>query len=143
MPAIEAHRGHICRCGGTVKEMSERYLGQKFLHWKPLDKGLIPIRPNDRELEAGIIEFQQLFDYLATLPSYRVLEAEETPLLRRFSFEKDGGEGNMLFRPVGQVALAQALGILVFKKGLSLKDIFKKDLIPAMRPCWLCSGVMR
>ncbi|PIG93201.1 DGQHR domain-containing protein [Gloeocapsopsis sp. IPPAS B-1203] len=110
----------------ALKEMSERYLGQKFLHWKPLDKGLIPIRPNDRELEAGIVEFQQLFDYLATLPSYRVLEAEETPLLRRFSFEKDGGEGNMLFRPVGQVALAQALGILVFKKGFSLKDIFKK-----------------
>lgn len=110
----------------ALKEMSERYLGQKFLHWKPLDKKLIPIRPNDKELEAGMIEFQKLFDYLATLPSYRVLEAEETPLLRRFSFEKDGGEGNMLFRPVGQVALAQALGILVFKKGFSLKDIFKK-----------------
>lgn len=110
----------------ALKEMSERYLGQKFLHWKPLSKGLIPIRPNDKELEAGILEFQQLFDYLATLPSYRVLEAEETPLLRRFSFEKDGGEGNMLFRPVGQIALAQALGILVFKKGVLLKDIFKK-----------------
>jgi DGQHR domain-containing protein len=127
----------------ALKEMSERYLEQKFLHWKPfslkvsstrgnrarnfpLGKGLIPIRPKDQELEAGILEFQQLFDYLATLPSYRVLEAEETPLLRRFSFEKDGGEGNMLFRPVGQIALAQALGILVFKKGFSLKDIFKK-----------------
>lgn len=110
----------------ALKEMSERYLGQKFLHWKPLDKRLIPIRPNDKELEAGMIEFQKLFNYLATLPSYRVLEAEETPLLRRFSFEKDGGEGNMLFRPVGQVALAQALGVLVFKKGVSLKDIFKK-----------------
>ena len=32
----------------------------------------------------------------------------------------------MLFRPVAQVALAQALGILVFKKGFSLADIFKK-----------------
>jgi hypothetical protein len=32
----------------------------------------------------------------------------------------------MLFRPVAQVALAQALGILVFKKGFSLEDIFKK-----------------
>jgi hypothetical protein len=50
----------------------------------------------------------------------------DTPELRRFSFEKDGGEGNMLFRPVGQVALVQALGILVFRKGLSLEDIFKK-----------------
>jgi hypothetical protein len=54
------------------------------------------------------------------------LEGEDTPPLRRFSFEKDGGEGNMLFRPVGQVALVQALGILVFKKGFSLAEISKK-----------------
>jgi len=110
----------------ALKEISERYLGQKFPHWKPLEKGLIPMRPEDEELEEGIKEFQQLFDYLTTLPSYKILEDEDTPALRRFSFEKDGGEGNMLFRPVGQVALAQALGILVFKKGFSLADIFKK-----------------
>jgi DGQHR domain-containing protein len=110
----------------ALKEMSERYLGQKFPHWKPLEKGLIPMRPENKELEEGIKEFQKLFDYLATLPSYKILEDEDTPSLRRFSFEKDGGEGNMLFRPVGQVALAQAFGILVFRKGFSLADIFKK-----------------
>jgi DGQHR domain-containing protein len=110
----------------AIKEMSERYLGQKFLHWKPLSKGLIPMRPEDEELSEGIKDFQELFDYLATLPSYKILEYEDTPQLRRFSFEKDGGEGNMLFRPVGQVALAQALGILIFRKGFSLEDIFKK-----------------
>ncbi|KAB8334997.1 DGQHR domain-containing protein [Scytonema tolypothrichoides VB-61278] len=110
----------------ALKEMSERYLGQKYSHWKPLDKGLIPMRPEDEELYEGIQEFHKFFDYLATLPSYKLLEDEGTPALRRFSFEKDGGEGNMLFRPVGQVALAQALGILVFKKGRSSADIFKK-----------------
>jgi DGQHR domain-containing protein len=110
----------------ALKDMSERYLGQKFPHWKPWEKGLIPMRPENKELEAGISEFWQLFDYLMTLPSYKLLEDEDTPSLRRFSFEKDGGEGNMLFRPVGQVALAQALGILVFKKGFKLKEIFKK-----------------
>ncbi|MBD2774650.1 DGQHR domain-containing protein [Iningainema tapete] len=110
----------------ALQDMSERYLGQKFQHWKPLSKGLIPLRPEDRELSEGIRDFQELLDYLATLPSYKILEYEDTPQLRRFSFEKDGGEGNMLFRPVGQVALAQALGILVFRKGLSLEDIFKK-----------------
>lgn len=110
----------------AIKEMSERYLGQKYSHWKPLDKGLIPMRPEDEELKEGIQEFRKLFDYLASLVSYKLLEDEATPAFRRFSFEKDGGEGNMLFRPVGQVALAQALGILVFKKGLSLADIFKK-----------------
>jgi hypothetical protein len=106
--------------------MSERYLGQKFLHWKPLDKGLIPVRPDDEELEEGIKDFRVLFDNLASLSSYKMLEFEDTPQLRRFSFEKNGGEGNMLFRPVGQVALAQALGVLIFKKGLSSEDIFKK-----------------
>lgn len=110
----------------AIKEMSERYLGQKFLHWKPLDKGLIPMRPEDNELEKGIKDFRVLFDNLASLSSYKILEYEDTPQLRRFSFENDGGEGNMLFRPVGQVALAQALGILVFRKGLSQEDIFKK-----------------
>jgi DGQHR domain-containing protein len=110
----------------ALKEMSEKYLGQKFWHWKPLDKGLIPMRPEGGELEEGIKDFQTLFDYLATLSSYTILEYEDTPALRRFSFEKDGGEGNMLFRPVGQVALAQALGVLVFKQRMLLEDIFKK-----------------
>ena len=54
------------------------------------------------------------------------MEHEDTTVLRRFHFEKDGGEGNMLFRPVSQVALAQALGTLVFKKYFALTDIFKK-----------------
>ncbi|MDJ0617507.1 MAG: DGQHR domain-containing protein [Calothrix sp. MO_192.B10] len=110
----------------ALKEMSERYLGYKYPHWKPLDKGLIPMRPEDEELEQGIQDFHNLFDNLAALPSYKLLEYEETPQLRKFNFEKDGGEGNMLFRPVGQVALAQALGISIFKKSLSLKEIFKK-----------------
>ena len=112
----------------ALKEMSQRYLEYKFPHWKSSDhKNLIPMRPDPEELEAGITEFHTLFDYLATLPSYQKLEQGiETPKLRRFSFEKDGGEGNILFRPVGQIALAQALGILVFRKGFSLEDIFQK-----------------
>jgi DGQHR domain-containing protein len=110
----------------ALKDMSERYLGHKFPHWKPKEKGLIPVRPEEEELEEGIHDFHQLFDYLATLPSYRILDYEDTPALRRFSFEKDGGEGNILFRPVGQVALAQALGILIFRKEFDKEEIFTK-----------------
>lgn len=109
----------------ALKDMSEKYLGQKYPHWKR-EKGLISMRPEDEELNAAISLFSQLFDYLIDLPSYKILEEMQTPALRRFSFEKDGGEGNILFRPVGQVAFAQALGILVFKKGLTLEIIFKK-----------------
>jgi DGQHR domain-containing protein len=110
----------------ALQDMSTTYLGQKFPHWKPLEKGLIPQRPDDEELQEGIADFTELFDYLASLPSYKILDHEDTPNLRRFSFEKGGGEANILFRPVSQVALAQALGILVFKKGMSLEAIFKK-----------------
>lgn len=110
----------------ALKEMSERYLEHKYPHWKPLDKGLIPMRPEDEELESAIEDFNELFDNLATLPSYKLLEHEDTPMFRRFSFEKDEGEGNILFRPVGQMALAKALGILIFEKGFSIEDIFGK-----------------
>ncbi|MBH8572198.1 DGQHR domain-containing protein [Nostocaceae cyanobacterium CENA369] len=110
----------------ALQDMSERYLGHKFPHWKPFEKGLIPMRPENEEIEQGIDEFTKLFDNLASLPSYKILAHEDTPILRRFSFEKSGGEANILFRPVAQVALAQALGFLVFKKGLSLSTIFKK-----------------
>lgn len=112
----------------ALKEISERYLEYKFPHWKSSrQKGLIPLRPEDDELEEGYEALKQFFDYLSTLPSYERLEyGEETFQLRRFNFEKGGGEGNLLFRPVGQIAFAQALGILVFKKKFSLEAIFKK-----------------
>ncbi len=112
----------------ALKEMSECYLKYKFTSWKSLgDKGLIPMRPETEELETGISEFFHLFDNLSTLFSYeRIQEGEETPQLRRFSFEKGGGEGNILFRPVGQIALIHALGILIFKKKLSPESIFAK-----------------
>ncbi|HBB35597.1 MAG TPA: hypothetical protein DDZ80_19670 [Cyanobacteria bacterium UBA8803] len=112
----------------ALNEMSERYLEYKFPHWQPSEKkGLIPMRPEDEELEEGLGAFNQLFDHLANLPSYqRLAQGVETPKLRRFSFERDGGEGNILFRPVGQVALAQGLGILVFRQGFSLAGIFEK-----------------
>lgn len=112
----------------ALKDMSQGYLSHKFPNWKSSDrKNLIPLRPEDEELAEGIAKFNQLFDYLANLPSYqRMEEGIETPKLRRFSFEKNGGEGNMLFRPIGQIALVQALGILVFRKQFYWEDIFKK-----------------
>lgn len=111
----------------ALQEMSERYLRPRFPHWKPHDKQLIPRRPTDEELAIGLAEFNRLFDYLAQLPSYERLEqGAETPQLRQFSFEKTPGEGHILFRPVGQISLAHALGILVFQKGFDLRDIFDK-----------------
>ncbi len=111
----------------AIQDMCERYLESPLRSWKSQDRGLIPMRPEDDELEEGLADFRELWDHLGSLPSYQRLEQEtQTPSLRRFSHEKPGGEANILFRPIGQIALAQALGILVFKKKWLLADIFDK-----------------
>ena len=110
----------------ALENSAQAYLDFKFPHWKPADRNLIPLRPEEEELEEGLQLYNQLWDCLAGLPSYQKLsQGKETLDLRRFSHEKPPGEGNLLFRPVGQVALIRALGILVFKK-MFLPDLFKK-----------------
>ncbi|MBP0002484.1 MAG: DGQHR domain-containing protein [Cyanobacteria bacterium SBC] len=110
----------------ALRDMAVGYLGDRFPHWKSAKPGVVPQRPTAEELADGLAELMRLWDGLATLPSYRKLDILETPNLRRFSFELGGGEGNLLFRPVGQVALAEALGILVFRKQKPLTVLLEK-----------------
>jgi DGQHR domain-containing protein len=111
----------------TIQEMSEKFMPDRFYQWKASYKGLVPMRPEEYELEEGLEEFMRLWDYLAELPSYQVLEnGIETPEMRRFSFESKPGESHILYRPIGQIALADALGTLVYRKGFSLESIFEK-----------------
>jgi DGQHR domain-containing protein len=110
-----------------LEEMCQLFLQPKFPLWKPKDKGLIPIRPENQELDEGLLHLNQFFDELASLPSYqRLNQGVETVRLRRFHHDRGGGEGNLLFRPVGQVALAAAVGVLIYKKGFNLGEIFEK-----------------
>jgi DGQHR domain-containing protein len=111
----------------ALQDMAAKYLQYQFPHWKPTaQKGLVPLRPDAAELAAGIAAFSGLFDRLSQFTSYGRLKGEDTPKLRRFSFEIDGGEGHLLFRPVGQVALAQGVGMAVFKKQMAQTDVFRK-----------------
>ncbi len=111
----------------ALQDMAAKYLQHKFPNWKPkAQKGLVPLRPDTAELELGITAFSQLFDYLAQFTSYGRIQAEDTPQLRRFSFEPGSGEGHILFRPVGQVAFAQGVGIAVFKKQMAETEVFGK-----------------
>jgi DGQHR domain-containing protein len=111
----------------ALQLMAEEYLSHKFPQWKTKNKGLIPERPSDEELELGNKYFGELFTGLANLPSYQQLNSNKDIIkIRRFSHERPGGEGNFLFRPVGQVALAEALGVLVFKKDFALPKILDK-----------------
>ena len=43
----------------ALQEMSERYLKPRYPYWKPSDRGLIPMRPEEEELEEGVKEFRQ------------------------------------------------------------------------------------
>ena len=111
----------------ALQDMAAKYLQYQFPHWKPkAQKGLVPLRPETAELEQGITTFSGLFDRLAQFTSYGRLKGEDTPRLRRFSFELGGGEGHILFRPVGQIAFAQGVGMAVFKKQMSETDVFGK-----------------
>jgi DGQHR domain-containing protein len=111
----------------ALQDMAAKYLQYQFPHWNPkAHKGLVPLRPAQAELESGIAAFSQLFDRLSQFTSYGRLQAEDTPKLRRFSFEIEGGEGHILFRPVGQVAFAQGVGMAVFKKQMAQADVFRK-----------------
>ncbi|WP_013324693.1 DGQHR domain-containing protein [Gloeothece verrucosa] len=112
----------------ALQDMSEGYLSHQYPHWQPKNKKhIIPLRPEDEELEEALEIFTELFDHLANLPSYRQLaQGKKTPQLRRFSHEQGKGQANLLFRPVGQIALAQALGILVFKNQIPIDTLFEK-----------------
>ena len=111
----------------ALQDMAAKYLQYQYPHWKPkAQKGLVPLRPESAELAAGIATFSRLFDRLSQFISYGRLQAEDTPKLRRFSFEPGGGEGHILFRPVGQVAFAQGVGMAVFKKQMAETEVFRK-----------------
>jgi DGQHR domain-containing protein len=111
----------------ALQDMAAKYLQYQYPHWKPkAQKGLVPLRPDKAELEAGIAAFSQLFDNLSQFTSYGRLQGEDTPQLRRFSFEPGGGEGHILFRPVGQVAFAQGIAMAVFKKKMAETEVFRK-----------------
>jgi len=112
----------------TLHEMADGYLAgrDEYKPWLPSEEGLIPLRPDEQQLEAGTAEFNRLWDLLQTLPSYKKLEqGADTASLRRFSHDDPAGEAHMLFRPVGQVALANAIGTLVLQQQ-DLETIFKK-----------------
>ncbi|QNH57909.1 DGQHR domain-containing protein [Limnospira indica] len=113
----------------ALRDMAELYLGcyPKFRGWKAPQPGLVPYRPEPEELALGTQELMSLFDGLASLPSYQKLtQGMETPDLRRFGFERPPGLGNILFRPVGQIAIAHGIGKVVFHYQQPLETVFKK-----------------
>ncbi|MER6280279.1 DGQHR domain-containing protein [Streptomyces sp900105245] len=125
---ISARSAHITTLQ-TMKEMVKTYLladnDYASWHFKPNE---LPRRPADSELAKGVAAFAALWDHIARLPTFQTIAADETVApYRRFTHEDNEGVGggHLLLRPVGQQALAQAVGLL-HADGMSLDSIFAK-----------------
>jgi DGQHR domain-containing protein len=115
----------------TLTEMAEGFLSARepFRSWTTHGdmKELIPVRPNDEELELGLNEFEEFVSALAELPSVSELDrGMTTPWFRNFRNEEpgEGGKAHLLFRPIGQIALARAIGDLI-EDGRDLEQLFE------------------
>src|SRR5882757_8668309 len=114
----------------TLTWMARTYLlsHNEYANWATKGKELAR-RPEKSELARGVDDYSALWDHIAELPTFRAIAAGE-PVARhgRFAHEdkNDGvGYGHLLLRPVGQQALAQAVGLL-HAEGMSLDHIFVK-----------------
>jgi DGQHR domain-containing protein len=116
----------------TVTEMAGEYLkDRKEYHgWMSSGdmRGLIPVRPTDDELEKGLKEFKEFLTAFQSLPSVSELDRGKTTQEFRNFADKEvndpPGQAHLLFRPIGQIALAEAVGILV-KDGRDLNELFE------------------
>lgn len=113
----------------TLAEIVRRYLKENktlgessnFASWDKLFAKGIFVRPEDTALEQGKLAMVDYFDHLATIPSHvAFIQGKPASELR-----KSSGEDNILFRPLVQTALAEALGKLV-TRGVSLKNAIEE-----------------
>ena len=91
----------------TLTTMSEHYLKPAFPKWKPVRGGDLPIRPEEEQLDSGYRRIADFFDNLSNLPSFKdVMHGASVSDYRKVG---EDNPGNILFRPLGQIALAGAI----------------------------------
>jgi hypothetical protein len=132
----------------TMKQMAYDYFSnnRQYADWyKPVKRRTMPQAPNTDLLEEAVDEFKLFWDHFAELPSMVGIETWEnlSPLqqlattpnreaknvaeMRNFKSTKfPDGKSHMLFRPIGQQALAIAVGSLINKvqNPMSIDKIF-------------------
>jgi hypothetical protein len=108
----------------TLKECAHDYLSgvTPYTRWRPHEKGLVPIRPEEAELEVGLERFFTFLGMLSALPSVQEMAEGGSPSELR-PFTKDGGKSLGIYRPVVQRALATALGLLINVRGMSVDSV--------------------
>lgn len=110
----------------TIVNIATEYLGQtpRFAEWKNPILGLKDVgvmRPEDREISRGLTKLDEYFKELEVLPSHHNMRQGESAKNLR-----NENEGNILFRPIAQVALAKAIANLQREKALNLKEMMQK-----------------
>jgi len=130
----------------TLKVMAEEFLknASAYGEWyRPRKRGTVMRPPAENDIDSAVAEFAALWDAIASLPSMRSVEPWEflpdaikvaTPQrdarnvaeMRRIPTDSAHGEAHMLFRPLGQQALAAAVGMVVHDpvRPLSLDEVF-------------------
>ena len=97
----------------TLVVISTRYLGlkQEYSTWRSDMSPIgLSIRPDEAALDQGVADLTHYYDSLAKIPSYAdVINGADVANYR--SREK-GGKAHLLFLPIGQQALARAIGTL-------------------------------
>ena len=111
----------------TLVEIARYYLGPKteFSHWRiPMlgDKRFGFMRPDEDELDKGMNELSKYFDAMKELPSHtRFIQGKKAGDIR-----SEGGEDSILFRPIAQMALADAIAGLERDNEMSLESIMSE-----------------
>jgi DGQHR domain-containing protein len=130
---LEWHRNSIAAKSNaittlpTLQDMATRFLRHRYSHWRSSKNDrTVPARPAQQELAAAIDAFTSIWDGLAKMHHFERLKEEDPAYMRRFYREGVGGEGYLFLRPIAQVALGQALGILTRKRDRQgLRDLLK------------------
>ena len=110
---------------GTLAQIAELHLGYKeYAEWKnsliPGKKSSGHVRPKDEaDVDQGTHDFAKYFDALERLPSHARMVREKNLSASVFREKK---EDNIFFRPVAQMAFAEASARLECDHGISLKD---------------------
>lgn len=116
----------------TLKALAEivrRYLrenktlpySENYASWESLIAKGIFVRPEDSALELGQEAMVEYFDSLAKIPSHVAFIKGKSA----GEFRRSDGDDSILFRPLAQTALAEAVGKLVSQE-ISLQDIFEE-----------------
>jgi len=107
----------------SLVSIAENYLGQMegYQGWKPDTKTQMAMRPEEESIDLGHKKLVEYFDSLAKLPTHvRVIQQGND-----YVKAARENEHNLLFRPMAQMALAEAFGTLVTDRQRKIENMIQ------------------